>query len=59
MNVWDILILLAVAAIVLAAVRQIRKPRSGCCSTGCDGNCAGCGGACPRCAQTEQQKLEQ
>ncbi len=42
MNIWDILILAAIAAaLILAAVRM--KKRRG---SGCSGSCAGCKG-CP------------
>lgn len=43
MNIWDILILLAVAAAVAGAIRVLRKSgRRGGCSCGC-GGCPGCG----------------
>lgn len=35
MNVWDILILLAVALLLLRAVRRIRKGKT--CNCGCEG----------------------
>ena len=44
MNVWDILILLAVAGMVLLAVRAIRSGKAG----GCH-DCASCGGNCAAC----------
>jgi hypothetical protein len=38
MNLWDILILLAVGALVFLAARQIRRNhRSGGCGCGCEG----------------------
>ena len=42
MNLWDILILSAVAAAVLFAVFRIRR-RGGGCGCGCDGCGADCG----------------
>ena len=39
MNLWDILILLLVAAMVLLALRAIRKGRAGGCHNGCS-HCA-------------------
>ena len=57
MNVWDILILLAVAGMVGLAVLSLRKGKSsgchggGSCSCGC-GSCAGC----PGCAASQQNK---
>ena len=42
MNLWDILILFAVAAGLFCAVRKVRKNRrSGGCGCGCEG-CLGC-----------------
>jgi len=49
MNFWDILILLAVLAGVVLAVRRVRKTRAsgGCtCGCGCSGSCAGCSRPC-------------
>ena len=43
MNIWDILILAAVAAAVFFAVRRVWKTRR---SGGCGCGCAGCNGAC-------------
>ena len=48
MNLYDILILLLVAAAVGFAVRQLRKPKK----AGCCGNCASC--AC-ECAKRENK----
>ncbi len=48
MNIWDILILLLVAAVVLWGARRIRKGKSGCCSGSC-ADCSGCSG-CAQCA---------
>lgn len=48
MNLWDILILLAVAAMVLLAVRAMRNGRSGC-------NC-GCG-SCPENCDCEKKRF--
>ena len=42
MNLWDILILLAVAGLVYLAVRALRSGRSG----ACHGNCAACRSKC-------------
>ena len=44
MNIWDILILLAVAGLVALAVRAIRSGKSGGCHSagGCCGDCASC-----------------
>ena len=44
MNLYDILILLLVAAAVGFAVRQMRKPKK----SGCCGNCASCASACAK-----------
>ncbi|MBQ8076577.1 MAG: hypothetical protein IJ237_11435 [Oscillospiraceae bacterium] len=50
MNLWDILILLAIAVLLFLAVRTARKGRSGCCSAGCPGctsaGCSSCGSNC-------------
>ena len=48
MNLWDILILLAVGAMVLLAVRAIRKGRAGGCHGGAGCRCGGGCGDCPR-----------
>lgn len=58
MNIWDILILLVAAAVVLLALRQLRRPRSGCCEAGCGGSCAGCAAACAGRARNEQPESE-
>ncbi len=42
MNLYDILILLLVAAAVGFAVRQMRRPKK----SGCCGSCASCACAC-------------
>ena len=63
MGLWDILILLAVGAMVGLAIRAMRSGRSGSCHGGgsCSGNCAGCamGGSCGagdrRCAAPEKR----
>ncbi len=46
MNLWDILLLAALAGIVFLAVRAaVKRAKSpGCCS-GCAGRCPGCGDA--------------
>ena len=41
MNIWDILILLAVGALVLLALRAVRRGKTG--------GCHDCGGACACC----------
>ena len=50
MNIWDVLILLAVAAAVFFAVRAIRKGNAGGCHncSGCSGNCGGCTQHCEK-----------
>ena len=54
MNLWDILIGLAVAAVILLAVRQaVRLKRRGGCY-GCTGSCANCGQACPNQGKQEE-----
>lgn len=53
MNVWDILILAAVAAlVVLAVIRMRRRKRSGRCSCGCEG----CGMPCEKKTGSPQQE---
>ena len=48
MNVWDIALLVLLAAAVVFALRRIlRARRNGGCSCG---SCSGCSGACERCA---------
>lgn len=49
MNIWDILILLLLAVVLIRAVLRIRKNR-GSCSCG-SGSCSGCAGEknCPAC----------
>ena len=42
MNLWDVLILLAVGGAVLLAVRSVRKKK-----TGCSCGCGGCTLDCP------------
>ncbi|MBR6467326.1 MAG: FeoB-associated Cys-rich membrane protein [Desulfovibrio sp.] len=44
MNPLDILLLLALAAVVVLALRRIRRSRRGGCS--CTGGCAGCNLGC-------------
>ncbi|MBQ6173084.1 MAG: FeoB-associated Cys-rich membrane protein [Clostridia bacterium] len=53
MNIWDILILAAVGAMVFFAARAIRG-RKGSCSCG-SGGCAGCAakGSCPHCENND------
>ena len=49
MNIWDILILLLLAFVLVRAVLRIRRHRGGCsCGTG---SCGGCTGEknCPAC----------
>ena len=47
MNLWDIVIALAVLAAVLMAVRKcVRDRRSGKSCLSCGENCAACGHAC-------------
>ena len=40
MNIWDILIIVLVAAAIVFAVIRVRKGKSRCCNSGC--GCAGC-----------------
>ena len=49
MNLWDVLILLLVAAAVLLALLSIRKGKTG----GCHGGCSGCPQSC-HCAKKEK-----
>ncbi len=51
MNVWDILILLAVGVMVYFAVRAIRGGKAGSCHKGvsCSGCCENCAMACDHC----------
>ena len=56
MNIWDILILLAVAALVALAIRAIRGGKAGVChdcsSAGCcAGGCEHCGKSCSKTKQ--------
>ncbi len=56
MNVWDVLILLAVAALIFLAVRAIRGGRAGCsCGGSCSGGCGGCPkrGSCTGCGKKD------
>ena len=48
MNVWDILILLAVGVMVYFAVRAIRSGKAGSCHdcASCNHNCASCAHLC-------------
>ncbi|MBR3504724.1 MAG: FeoB-associated Cys-rich membrane protein [Clostridia bacterium] len=48
MNVYDILLLAALALALGFAVRRIVRSRGSAC--GCSGQCAGCGHDCARCA---------
>ena len=46
MNIWDILIVAALAAVVFFVVRKLlrdKKRGKGSCSCGCCDGCAGCG----------------
>ena len=43
MNIWDILILFAVGALILAAVIVVSRSRSKGCSCGCGGCSENCG----------------
>ena len=45
MNIWDILILLAVAAAVIFAVIRIRRRKKA--GRGCCGSCSLCRASCP------------
>ena len=45
MNIWDILILLAVGAMLLLALRAMRRGKAGGCHD-CGGQCACCGRDC-------------
>ena len=49
MNVWDILILLAVGVMIYFAVRAIRSGKAGSCHdcASCNHNCASCAHPCP------------
>ncbi|MBQ7435405.1 MAG: hypothetical protein IJV51_06340 [Oscillospiraceae bacterium] len=49
MNIWDILILLAVGTLIYFAVRAIRSGRAGSCHDcmSCTHNCAACAHPCP------------
>lgn len=49
MNIWDILILLVVAAMVLLAICAIRSGKAG----GCH-DCKGCGHTCAGCAHPSE-----
>ena len=57
MNLWDILILLAVGVMVLLAVRAIRSGNAGGCHGGagcsCGGSCDNCTQGCANCAKKE------
>ena len=53
MNIWDILILLAVAAMLLLAVRAIRGGKAGSCHKG-----GGCSCGCENCPACEKKKNE-
>ncbi|MBR6136421.1 MAG: FeoB-associated Cys-rich membrane protein [Clostridia bacterium] len=44
MGFWDVVILIAVGALIALAVMNIRKGKTG----GCSGNCAACREACKR-----------
>lgn len=48
MNVWDILILLAVGVMIYFAVRAIRSGKAGSCHdcASCNHNCASCAHPC-------------
>ena len=48
MNVWDILILLAVGVMIYFAVRAIRSGKAGSCHdcASCNHNCASCAHLC-------------
>ena len=55
MNVWDVLLLLLVGAMVLLAFRTLRRSgrgRGSCCSAGCEA-CPGCGRCKPDPKKTE------
>ena len=53
MNIWDILILLAVAAMLLLAVRAVRGGEAGSCHKG-----GGCSCGCENCPACEKKKNE-
>lgn len=57
MNIWDILILAAVAAALVFAFRAARGNRKHCCG-GCDGCKKDCGGCTPR-RSPEQEHLHE
>ena len=56
MNLWDILILLLVGAMVFFAVRAIRSGKAGSCHdcAGCNHNCAGCRHPCDSHKKTDR-----
>ena len=62
MNIWDILILLAVAGMLLLAVRAIRSGNAGGCHGGsgcsCGGNCSACAQRCESCAKKDPPASE-
>lgn len=51
MNIWDILIIALLLAVVIPAVLRLRRGRGGC-SCGGSGGCAGCSG-CAACARRD------
>jgi hypothetical protein len=56
MNLWDILILLLVGAMVFFAVRAIRSGKAGSCHdcASCNHNCAGCRHPCDSHKKTDR-----
>jgi len=56
MNIWDILILLAVGLMIFFAVRAIRSGKAGSCHdcAGCAHNCAACAHPCESHKKTDR-----
>ncbi len=62
MNIWDILIIVLLAVVLVRGILRLRKNRGGC-SCG-SGNCSGCSGGknCPGCTLTagmDQEKNDE
>ena len=56
LNVWDLIILLAVlAAVILSAVRILRRKKAG---SDCSGNCDGCSLCSASCPASKKEKPE-
>jgi len=49
MKLIDIVLIIAIAAALILAVRSLKKHGKGCCGGGCSGECSSCRCSCRKC----------